>query len=114
MSDKPRWGSKPYDGGYAGYFALPGAGTARFVRKNGQVVVLADEREARDLAREVCLGILYPTIRHTRESEQDDPIAKALGVDDWIRSRREDIKNATTMHRAGRRPVLVMKGKSQC
>jgi hypothetical protein len=110
MTDQPQWQAITFNGKVHAIFKLPAASQWRYVKENGERKAFATEHEAREAARDVALRILFPTI-HSTAVPSEKKIAEALGVEDWLKSKREDRKNAVTHHKAGRRPFTEMKGR---
>lgn len=107
------WRADPYSGGYIGVFLPEGETVWRYVRENKRPKVFATGREAKDAARtrwfERLRGKHGADMRPLTEKEA----AEALGVEEWLRSKRADQKAAYVERKAGKRPVVVMAGRAR-
>lgn len=112
MTDRhPEWSSMAYRGQYLGLFKLP-LGDWRYLRgKGGEKRTFPTAQAAEKAAKERAFDILFPETRST-VAPTDAEVAEKLGVSEWLRSKRADIKKQTTMHRPGKRQVIVMNGRA--
>jgi hypothetical protein len=110
LTEHPQWQALQKGGRIFGIFRLPGASQWRYVRENGERRVFSTEHEASEAARRVALDILFPRIVSTID-KADRTVAEALGVEEWLRSRRQDVKRAQTIYRPGKRPYVMQRGK---
>lgn len=93
-----------------GIYKLPGAANWRYLREKGERRAFSTEREAREAARDRALSILFPPI-HSSKDPDEKKVAETLGVEDWLQTKRQDIKDARKLHRSGKRTVVVVKGR---
>lgn len=112
MADQPQWQSLTFKGEIFGIFKLPGASQWRYIKENGVRRVFPTEKAALEAARDTALRILFPAIHSTTEPSEKK-VAEALGVEEWLRSKRQDIKNAKTVYRPGNRPFTAVTGKAR-
>jgi hypothetical protein len=111
MTDRhPSWQAITFNGQILAAYKLPG-GSWRYLRKDGEKQTFPSAAAAEKAARERALNILFPAMRST-VAPTDAEVADKLGLSDWLRSKREDVKKQQTMHRAGKRQVIVLSGRA--
>lgn len=110
MTDHPRWEAHIEGNRIFGVYLLPGASQWRYVREGGKAKAFPSEKAAQDAARQAALDRLFPRIVSTID-KADRKAAEALGVEEWLRSRRQDVKSARTVHRPGKPPFVMQRGK---
>ena len=111
MSEQPRWQALTFGHKIYGIYCLPGASQWRYLKdKVGEKRTFVTTREAEKAARDRALEILFPAAHGpiTEKTASD-----ALGVEEWLRVRREDKKAAYVEHKAGRRPLVVERGRAR-
>ncbi|MGE0290376.1 MAG: hypothetical protein AB7I42_25015 [Bradyrhizobium sp.] len=112
MSDP--WRAKQFDKGYSAEFLPPGQRTWRMVKSGGEPIVFGSFSEAHGAAKNAFLQRLEPTIRATLPVDPDRIAAKlADEAENWLKSKREDVKASSTLYRPGRKHVIVMAGRAR-
>lgn len=107
------WRAKQFDGGYSAEFLPCGERSWRIVKAGGKVVIFARRQQALTAAKNAYLARLEPNIRATLPIDPDRLSAKLSDeAENWLKSKRGDVKNQTAMHKAGRRPVIKLVGKA--
>jgi hypothetical protein len=102
-----------FKGGYVAEFLPLGQRTWRMVKSGGEPIIFVTSRAARDAAENAYLARLEPTIRSTIPVSPDRLEAKLMDeAENWLQSKRADVKAQTTLHRPGRKKVIVMTGKA--
>lgn len=110
MTDQPQWQSLEFGHKIYGIYKLPGMSQWRYLRdKTGEKRTFITAREAEKAARDRALEILFPAVRGVVTEKE---AAEALGVEEWLRSRRADVKSASIVREAGRKPYKVMTGRA--
>ena len=108
MTEEP-WRAGQFRNGYTAEFIPPGQRTFRMLKEDGRPKVFASRREAKQAALDAYLN--HPdSIRATTPPKKVGSTLQAE-AEQFMRSRREDIKKQTTHHRAGKRPLIVLSGK---
>lgn len=110
MTMIPEWQAMEQGGLIYGIYRLPGAANWRYLREKGEKRTFPTQEAAASAAREKVLSILFPPMRGTIAPE-DAKVAESLGVEQWLRTRRQDAKAAQTIYKPGKRPLYVVKGK---
>lgn len=111
MNDQPQWRSMTFAGKIYGIYRLPGASQWRYLKEKGARKAFPTERDAITAARDKALSILFPQMTSSLPLD-DKKVAESLGVEQWLKSRREDVKKAQTLRRPGRRAVVVVRGRA--
>lgn len=108
------WRAKHFGIGYSGEYLPIGQHTWRFVKSGGKPITFPTATQAREAAKNAYLQRLEPTIRATLPVDPERVAAKlADEAENWLRSKREDVQAMTTMHKAGKRPVVVLPGRAR-
>lgn len=108
---QPEWQALTFGHKIYAIFRLPGASQWRYLKnKDGSKRTFITEREARAAAKSKAMDILFPKTTGTIDLD-DRKVAETLGVEQWLQSKRADIKAAKTLHKPGRRQVVVVRGK---
>ena len=111
MSDP--WRAKHFGIGYSAEWLPCGQHTFRILRENGKVKVFLTAREALKAAKERFLKSLEPEIRATLPADPDRMAEKMKAeAEAWLKSSRQDKQSATSIRKAGRRQVIVMRGRA--
>ena len=113
------WRAKQFSFGYAAEWLPPGQTVWRIVKEPGpdgkkRPRVLPTIREALQVATDTYLRSVEPEIRATLPF--DPQRAKSRLEEDaeqWLRSKREDVKAAHVLRKPGRKQVIVMKGRAR-
>lgn len=116
MMDDP-WKATQFQNGYAGEFFPTGERSWRYVKAKGEVVVFLSRSEAKEAAKQKFLERYEPPLRATIERSPDEELARmedklAADAERFLKSNRQDVKSATTSHRAGKRPLRIMTGRA--
>lgn len=115
MNIRP-WRAAQFGAGYAAEFIPSGQRTWRIVRRAGKPAVFAtvgEARKAAERAYHAYLARLEPDVRSTIPVDPERVAEKLTAeAETWLRSRREDIKAQALIRRPGRRPLLVINGRS--
>lgn len=107
------WRSGHFKGGYVAEFLPVGQRTWRMVKSGGEPVIFPTSRAAVSAAENAYIARLEPTIRATLPVNPERLEAKLTAeAEQWIRSSREDKQKQTTMHRAGKRQVIILSGRA--
>lgn len=111
MTDQPQWSALEFRHKIYGIFRLPGASQWRYLRdKTGEKRTFVTKGEAERAARDRAMEILFPVMRGV---VTEKTAADALGVEEWLRSKRADAKAAYTERKAGRKPFQVVTGRAR-
>lgn len=99
-------------GGYVAEFLPVGQRTWRMLKSGGKPIVFETSKAARDAAENAYLARLEPNIRATVPQDPNKIAAKLSDeAENWLRSKREDHKNAHVEPRPGKKPYTVLRGK---
>lgn len=110
-SDQPEWRALKFGSRIFGIYKLPGMSQWRYLKeKGGEKKLFPTQTAARDAARERALSILFPKMTSSLPVTEKG-VADKLGVEAWLKTKREDLKKAQTIRKAGRRSYTVIKGK---
>jgi glutathione S-transferase len=88
---QPEWKAFVFKGVIYGIYRLPGAAVWRYLKEKGKKRVFPNEQAARNAARERALAILFPALTGTMPLNEKK-VAESLGVEEWLKSKREDLK----------------------
>lgn len=111
MTDQPQWSSLTFGHRIYAIYRLPAGSQWRYLKDaKGEKRTFLTTREAEKAARDRALELLFPPA-HGVVTEKE--AAEALGVEEWLRSRREDKKAAYVERRAGKRPLVVVQGRAR-
>lgn len=105
--NEPFWGALKFNGQIFAIYRLPGTSQSRYLRRGGKRLVFATEAEARAAAKKRCHELLYPPIVSTNKPPDEQKLAEKLGVENWLKVKREDAKKARQIVRKGKRTVVV-------
>lgn len=112
MSTIKPWRAKQFATGYSAEYLPAGQRSWRIVKSAGNVVVFRSMREAIAGAENAYLRLLEPTIRATLPVNPDRLSAKLSDeAENWLRSKREDVQKRETLHRPGKKPLIVLPGR---
>ncbi|WP_144378499.1 hypothetical protein [Mesorhizobium amorphae] len=116
MMDDP-WRAQHFGSGYSAEFLPLGQRTWRIVKSGGVPIVFPTTRLAREAAKNAYLQRLEPSIRATIERSPEDAQARMEAklldeAENWLKSSRENVRAAETVHRPGRRRLIVMAGRA--
>lgn len=107
------WRARHFGAGYSAEYLPCGESRWRIIKAKGEVQIFPTASAARAAAKEAWFRRLEPTIRATIPPDPDKLAAKlADEAENWLRSKREDVKAAHTIHRPGKRALVVMRGKA--
>ncbi|MDI1262262.1 MAG: hypothetical protein PS018_03275 [bacterium] len=107
------WRAKHFGDGYSAEYLPIGQRTWRIVRSGGKPIEFPTRAAAEREAEAAYLRSMEPSIRATRPVDPERVAAKlADEAENWLKSKREDRQAQTTIHKAGKRPVLVLQGKA--
>lgn len=111
------WRAQHFGSGYSAEFLPLGQRTWRIVKSGGVPIVFPTTRLAREAAKNAYLQRLEPNIRATIERSPEDAQARMEAklldeAENWLKSSRENVKAAETVHRPGRRRLIVMAGRA--
>ncbi|MGB3898168.1 MAG: hypothetical protein WA973_06405 [Mesorhizobium sp.] len=114
--DKP-WRAKQFMGGYSAEWLPPGQSIWRIVKSGGEAIVFPSRSAALDAAQNTYLQRLNPTIRATVQIDPEKAEARMeakmlADAESWLKSKREDVKRTETIHRPGRKKLIVMTGRA--
>lgn len=111
MSDP--WRARQFGYGYSAEWLPVGQRTWRILKEAGKVKQFPTAVDALRAAKNRFLETLEPEIRATLPADPDR-IAQKLKAEaeSWLKSSRQDKQNATAIRKAGRRHVVVMRGKA--
>lgn len=115
LSDRIR--ASQFDGGYSAEFLPVGERSWRIVRSGGKPIPFASRRAALAAAENALIQRMEPTIRATiqRSPEEAEARMEAIMADEaenWLRSKRSDVKGRDVRYEAGRRPLVVLRGRA--
>lgn len=111
MSDP--WRTRQFGTGYSAEWLPSGQRSWRILKKNGKVHVFPNARDALRAAKAKFLSSLEPEIRATLPVDPDRVAEKLKAeAESWLKSTREDRQAAETIRRAGRKQVVVMRGRA--
>lgn len=107
----PEWQALTFGHKIYAIYRLPGMPNWRYLKDaKGEKRTYITEREARAAAEARAKELLFPKLTGTMPMD-DKKVAETLGVEEWLQSKRQDIKAAKTIRKAGRRPLVVVQGK---
>lgn len=103
-----------YKNGYAAEFLPAGERTWRLLKSGGVAIVFPTSRAALSAAENAYIARMEPKIRSTLPVNPDRLAAKLTDdAENWLRSKREHVKQQNAVHRPGKRPFVVLQGKVQ-
>ncbi|MFC3208120.1 hypothetical protein [Aquamicrobium soli] len=110
--DKP-WRVRHFKTGFSAEYLRCGMGHWRFVLDGKQPKLFVDRREARCAAEDAYLASLDASVRSSLPVSEDK-IARNLEMarEQFLKSKREDVKRTETIHRPGRKKLIVMTGRA--
>lgn len=116
MSDKP-WRAKQFMGGYSAEFIPAHQRTWRILKSGGKPVVYATRAAANEAAMNAFLASVDGRVRTTIEIDPKTAEARLEAkwrdeAENWLQSKRADAKAKTTLHRPGKKKVIVMTGRA--
>jgi hypothetical protein len=107
------WRARHFGAGYSAEYLPCGLRTWRILRQKGEVHVFPTRAQAQEAAKEAYLRTVEPTIRATLPVDPEKVAAKLQDeAENWLKSKREDVKAAHTVHRPGKKAFRVMKGRA--
>lgn len=110
---QPEWKSFKFNGVIYAVYRLPGMAVWRYLKEKGQKRVFPNEQAARNAARDRALSILFPALTGTMPLNEKK-VAESLGVEEWLQSKREDLKAAHTIRKPGTgKTTIVIKGRAR-
>lgn len=97
---------------YATYRTHPGAREKWLRNPDGSKRTFVTKREAIQAARQRVRELGHGGSSVTAGTDDEKKVAEALGVEKWLKSKREDIQAAKRIHRAGKKTIVVMRGRA--
>jgi hypothetical protein len=99
--------------GYSAEYIPHEQHTWRMLKKGGKPIIFLTRREAEKAAAQAFLSTIDGKTRSTLPVNPERLEAKlSAEAEQWIRSSREDKQKQTTMHRAGKRQVVILSGRA--
>lgn len=107
------WRAKHFDAGYSGEYLPPSQHSWRILREKGKVRVFPTAAAAREAAKRRYLSIFDPLNFAERPDDPDKVAAKlAAEAESFLKSKREDVRRAETVRKAGRKPFVMVRGRA--
>lgn len=110
------WRARHFGTGYSAEFLPPGQHSWRIVKSGGVPMVFLTAQQAREAGKNAYLqrveGSILSTVQRPAD-EQEARIEAKLKADaeQFLVSRRADVKAAHVEHRPGKRPLTVLTGR---
>lgn len=103
-----------FRGGYVAEFLPPGQRTWRMLKADGEPKLFPSWKAARDAAYSAFMLRLEPNIRSTMPVDPERLKSNLEAqAEDWLRSKREDVRRSEIIRVPGKRPLLKVPGKAR-